>query len=234
MLNSYKPRQIYDFFELPSSLQQHMLQTAALGLIICQNWQGENLDQELILASLLLHDLANLIKFDLNSNLSQSLLSSKHSLAYWQQRQNRFKNKYGKNTEKANIKIIRELKPKKLKRITSILKNHDLDGLQSLLKQKNWEQKIVLYSDLRITPQALASIEERLLDLRQRYQDRDSSWTDEKIFQIRLKNGLQLENQLNNLTQLNLTQLKTKDLIDLMQQVEQFPLQMQFNLKRTV
>lgn len=231
MLNSYQPRQVYDFFELPGSLQQHMLQTAALGLMICQNWKSENLDQELILTTLLLHDLANLVKFELNSTLSQSLLTSKHSLAYWQQRQNRFKNKYGENAEKANIKIIRELRPQQLEQITRILKNHSLDRLPSLLQQKNWEQKIVLYSDLRITPQGLSSIKERLLDLRQRYQNRDSNWSDEKIFQTRLKNGLTLEKQLNNSTGRNITQLTTKDLVESKQKIEKFYLQMRFSLK---
>lgn len=58
-----KIQEIYRRYSIPPNLERHMLQVAAVGEYICTHWSGPELNSQLILQALLLHDLGNIVKF---------------------------------------------------------------------------------------------------------------------------------------------------------------------------
>lgn len=225
-------KKVYQQYRIPKNLKNHMQWAAALGLLIAENWNEQSgtardrsrqLDQDLITKTLLLHDLANLIKFEFDTPLARLTASNPKELKYWGQVQKQMIEKYGPDTHQANIKMVRELNPYKCQQIIKLLETHSFETIPALLKHNgSWEQKIVLYSDLRIMPGGIASIEERIADLKQRYQSQDQTWDDKQTFGQRLENSLALEEQLNACTKLDLPKITQKQLEPYITQVSQY------------
>ena len=127
--------ELYNHYQIPENLKQHLLTVAAIGLTIIQNWDTTaTLDNELILITLLTHDLGNLAKFDLDSPLSQRYLDEQ-GLDYWRQRQQQFRKKYGHDAQQANLKIVQELGLPRV--VTEILKRQSFVNLPNLLQSVN-------------------------------------------------------------------------------------------------
>lgn len=218
-------RQIYQKYQLPGNLQNHLLWTAALGLLVSSHWTGPRLDSQLITTNLLLHDIANLIKFNFQGPLSQKSITKEKDLDYWKTTQKNLKQNYGSDVLSASIHIIQELNPEKSDRIIDLLKKHTFEAMPSLLKSQNsWEHKIILYCDIRFKPEGISSISERILDLKKRYQNRDDEWINKQTFRRRLDNSLEIEQQLNSHTDIDLPAVTQKQLEKYISQAEQYPL----------
>ena len=56
--------QIYNKYSIPINLKKHMLRVAAVGKIICDNTKDIKINKNLIIKTLLLHDIGNILKFD--------------------------------------------------------------------------------------------------------------------------------------------------------------------------
>lgn len=225
-------KKVYQRYLIPENLKNHMQWAAALGLLITENWNEQSgagrdrsrqLDQELIIETLLLHDLANLIKFEFDTPLDQLTAPNPKELKYWAQVQKQMVEKYGSDTNQASIEMIRELNLHQYQQIIKLLEAHSFEAIPALLKHNgSWEQKIVLYSDLRIMPGGIASIKERIADLKQRYQSQDHTWDDKQTFGQRLENSLALEEQLNACTKLDLPEITQNQLKPYIHQVSQY------------
>lgn len=61
-------KDIYSHFNIPQPLQQHMIDVANVAQMICDNWQGETIDQKSIITLALLHDLGNIVKMDFSGH----------------------------------------------------------------------------------------------------------------------------------------------------------------------
>lgn len=217
---------LYQQYPIPDNLAEHMLLTAAMGEIICQNWTNldkNNIDQHLVVTTLLTHDLGNIIKFNLNNGIefiTHHLTLPKNSnqkTAYWQEKKQQMIKKYGQDCNLANIKILQELG---LEKSAALLQDHTFERLIQLVKKpRNWHEKIVHYCDLRLIPTGLSTVKQRVTDLQARYQAQDKSWADEKIFQQRLTASLELETELNQQTTINLKNVKANELIKLANQL---------------
>ena len=57
--------QIYEKLGTSPNLQQHMIRVTSVGLFILNNWNGEKLNTDTMTTMLLLHDIGNIVKFDL-------------------------------------------------------------------------------------------------------------------------------------------------------------------------
>ncbi len=223
-----KPVQdIYQHYLIPSNLAEHMLQTAALGQIICQHWQQNKTDlqQSLVLTTLLLHDMGNLIKFKLDKTANKQqrqvaqLLTADQN---WQQQQQAMIAKYGSSCEQANSIILQELG---LNKAAQLLKRHNFDRLHTLIDQPgHWQEKIIFYCDLRFTPFGLSSVPERIQDLKERYQSQNPNWRDAAIVRQRLDDSLQLEASLNQYTKIDLKHIADSSIKPLVQQLRQYPI----------
>jgi len=218
--------ELYNHYQIPENLKQHLLTVAAIGLTIVQNWDpAATLDNELILVTLLTHDLGNLAKFDLDSPLSRHYLGEQ-GLDYWRQRQQQFRKKYGHDAQQANLKIVQELGLPRV--VTEILKRQSFVNLPNLLqsvKPHTWETKICLYSDLRVTPSGLASIESRINDLQKRYGYRDIKWQNAETVKKWHQQSAVLESQINQKTTISLPDLSMKKIAPLITELTRYQIE---------
>lgn len=223
--------QLFSRYQIPVNLEQHLIQVAALGQLICQNWAGSPLNHDQIVSALLLHDIGNLVKFDLNQAWTKAILAESsaqnpdlpQSFKAWQNLQTQFRRRYSYNADEANFAIVKELKIDPA--IINILRDHTFEDLAVLLASKNWAKMILFYCDLRFSSTGLVAVTERLQDLRARYQIHDPRYTDPKIFARWLKNSLALENLLQQHTTLRLTQLTSSQLEPYFATLLQFQIQ---------
>jgi hypothetical protein len=215
---------VYQHYHLPQNLQQHMLLTAAVGVLAVDHWQDSESqpNRELMITALLTHDMGNVIKFDLSNSLGSRLFQENQSRQYWQQLQQAFIDRYGKHADQANIKIMQELNlPQEA---VALMQHHDFDNLSKVLVSDNWAEKIVFYGDLRLTPSGLASITNRIYDLKDRYRAVDPDWQQESLVTKRLEESLQLETQLNQATTIDLKQITKNQLQDLARKLKTYSL----------
>lgn len=56
---------IYERFRIPGNLQMHMFRVAGVGELISNNWKGLDISKEDIVAALLIHDIGNIVKFNM-------------------------------------------------------------------------------------------------------------------------------------------------------------------------
>ncbi len=181
---------IYTKYKIMPNLQEHMLRVAAVASLVCDNFD-ETLPKEEIITACLLHDMGNIIKFKWDSPLG--LLEPK--LEYWKKVQSEYIEKYGENVHEATTSILRELG---LRQIVSIIESFDSNNpynSDNILKNDNWVVKICLYSDERVAPFGVASIDDRLTENRKRLENRGIIMSEEKY--IFIKNSLlALEKQI--------------------------------------
>jgi len=224
-------KQIYQHYFIPDNLAEHMLQTAALGKIICENWKEDStntnltLNKDLIITTLLVHDLGNLVKFNLKQPVGYQCkehqkLFQGDNLKFWQTKQQEMIKRYSPNASLANLQILKELN---LIKSAKLLKNHTFEHINQLILQTgHWQEKIISYCDLRFTPTGLDSVTNRIKDLKIRYKASDSTWKNKDIVKQRLTNSLTLEQQINSQTKIDITQVKTVEINDNIIQLQNY------------
>ncbi len=185
-----------------------MLWVAQVGVETIENWTGPNINQENITSVLLLHDIGNMIKFELHSNEAKKIYS--HSeLEKLLPIQKKMIALYGNNADIANISILKEIGVSE--DIIQLLTNHSFDYLPTLLDSENWNEKIVFYADLRVAPWGIVPLKKRVENLRERYSHRNQRWNDKSTFSNWLNWSNKLEKQLNQQTNIDLEHLSLND-----------------------
>ncbi len=222
---------IYQQYGVPPNLAKHMITVAALGEIIFSHWTGVKIDQKRLVTILLLHDIGNLVKFELDSESSNEMLQNslpslsqlKKPFEYWLKKQKQMIDKYTKNADLANLTIIKELGFSS--DITDLMNDHSFESLENHLELPRWEKKLIFYCDLRVTPHGLASINARIQDLRERYHHRDQNWTDKKTFHKWLGSSLKLEKQIDQHTNISLNQIQPSDLTPIINNLVEYTIE---------
>ena len=159
-----KVSQIYEKYQIMPQLQTHMLRVAGVASVICDNF-SKPIDKELVVSACLLHDTGNIVKFKLEK--FPEFLKPK-GLKYWQKVQNQFIQKYSKDDYKATHKILREMKINSS--IYLLIKSMEFKNAQVNSKQSaSLEEKVSLYSDSRVAPYGILSLDERLREVKERF-----------------------------------------------------------------
>jgi len=175
---------LYAKYEIMPELATHMLRVAGVGKIITESWQDRELARKSVLACLV-HDLGNLAKFKLEPKYQ----------AEWGPKQVKLWERWGHDAHDATYGILRELG---LDEYVGCLlaeaefyagKAEEID-----MAKTPKPALIVLYADLRVAINGVVTLEERIEDLKRRYQnDRvESRW------------GKSLEEYMQTLTTVNL------------------------------
>ena len=158
---------IYKKYKIMPNLQEHMLRVAAVASLICDSF-SEPLDKENIVTACLLHDMGNIIKFELGK-IPEFL--EPEGVEYWQTVKEEYLKKYGANEYEASIKISEELGVSP--RVIELIKSISFLGVSKTAEENDYAKKIVEYGDDRVNPFGIVSLEDRLTDLRTRYAHRD-------------------------------------------------------------
>lgn len=159
-------KDIYEKLGTPPNLQEHMLRVTSVSLYIAQHWQGSTLDTNILKTMLLLHDIGNIVKFDLKKY--PEFLGEKEAkrVDYWVKRQSEAVKKYGKDDHDATVLMLEELKiPKGIQKRIYAMGYWDVENV---IKSNDWYLKVALYSDLRVGPFGILTLQERLDDIHTR------------------------------------------------------------------
>jgi len=165
---------IYAKYPVPKNLQEHMKRASHCAEIVCNNWISEiKINKEDIIASLLLHDLGNIVKFDMDSELGLKIMGEESKrIDYWKQKKQETIDKYGDDDHVVSKKMCEELNVNK--RITELIEKHVFNNNENTLKENDFDVKIAAYSDQRIGPFNIMSLDDRFKELKERYAKRDS------------------------------------------------------------
>jgi len=158
-----KVTNIYENYKIMPQLQLHMFRVAGVASIICDNFK-EEVDKESIIAACLIHDIGNIVKFDLRK-FPQDLKPEGYE--YWRKVQDDYFEKYGKDDHQATYKILKELGISK--RLLNLINTMELRKASENVKKKGFEIKITQYADMRDSPTGVTSMEERLREAQERF-----------------------------------------------------------------
>lgn len=186
---------IYDYCQLPPVLRQHMVRVTKVGKWLLKHWVGPEFDQSLYIHALLVHDLGNLAKFDLSPTAVVRLLPLEN-IEEWKRIQQNFIAKYGNNADEATLKLIHELRLPRADDLAELIGGHNPSRLQATVQQPNWTQKLLDYTDFRVGPFGVLSLDERFADLTKRYHYRTEEWGNLAWIQTQLDLFKQLETQI--------------------------------------
>ncbi len=157
---------IYKIYSIPQNLQLHMLRVAAVGKSICDHSLSQDLDTDLIVKTLLLHDMGNILKFDFN-NPSLFAVHDQSQIQVYKETQISFKQKYGNNVDKATLQIIKEISADN--RVAQLCEHSHAEAMGKYIDGEFWHEKICYYADMRIGLNGALTVDKRFEDLKKRY-----------------------------------------------------------------
>lgn len=187
--------EIYKKYQIMPQLAEHQLKVAGTAQVICGNFEGK-VDRENILAACLLHDLGNIIKFDLS--ITDKMMPGRFSsedLAYWQEVKDGCVNKYGQDEHLATLKMLEEMRMSP--RIIELVDCVGFQNGQSNAESRDLGKEICAYSDMRVGPKGVVTLEQRFQDLRVRYDHKHRLMGGNESLRLEFEAGLrQIEKQL--------------------------------------
>ncbi len=156
----------YKLFRTPKNLQQHMLTVTGLICAVQEHWSGDDIDWDGLIRAGLLHDLGNVIKFDLDK-FPQLLGDELPRIEFWREEQKRLIAKYGNDDHAATGKMLDELGVDS--KIKETIQAKSFGNIRKTASSSNWLPKILQYCDLRTSPHGLMTLDERVSDIEERY-----------------------------------------------------------------
>jgi len=145
-----------------------MVRVAAVAQLICDKSTVE-LDIKNIVTACLVHDMGNLIKAKMDS---MPELYEPEGVAYWTQVQVEMKEQYGADEHTATVAIVNEIAPG-AKVLHYVFDAIGTENTAKVHADESLGAKIATYSDMRVGPFGIISIQERMEDLRSRYISRN-------------------------------------------------------------
>ena len=163
--------QIYDRFKILPNLRLHMIRTAAVAELICDNWKGPKINKADVVAVCLIHDIGNIGKIDFDNDLNPDLMGDEITrLGYWRKVREEIISKYGMDDHKATMRMCGELGINK--RVKFLLDNKMFIRNDFTFESDDWELKICAYADQRVGPFGVISLKARFEDAKERYSNK--------------------------------------------------------------
>ena len=206
--------QIYLHFQLPPVLQLHQLRVASVAEQIFQLINFPNTDT--YVQACLVHDLGNMIKFDF-SQMRMAKFLEPEGVEYWQKIQQDQIEKYGVDEEKATLTMLTEIEI--APEIVAIVAKLTFPFIPEIHDSPNLGLKISKYADMRVAPGGVVSLQERLADLKIRYQNRYPN--NEPEMELYHQYLYDIEQQIIDQTQLDPTQITDDSINDRIPQLKQ-------------
>ena len=207
---------IYEKYKIMPQLQTHMLRVAGVASVICDNF-SKPIDKDFIVAASLIHDMGNIVKFDLH--LYPDLLKPK-GINYWEKIKRDFISKYGNNEHKATHKILKELKADE--KISKIVRAFGFSKANNIYKTNNLDLKIAAYSDMRVAVYGVTTLEERLSEARKRYAKRITTSYSYKEFDHNVLLWKKVEEQIFYLAKIKPDEITDRKIMPQMLKLKNF------------
>ncbi len=148
---------IYQRFKIPPRLQDHLLRVGKTALFISKHWTGPRIEPELVKKAALLHDLGNIVKFDLER---YPISRERDKAILWFKIKKDVTDKYGTDKHQATLKMLKELRVGSA--IVKLIKAKSFPNAIKIEKSDHWELKILFYADLRAAPFGFLPVKGRL------------------------------------------------------------------------
>ena len=155
------------------NLVMHQVRVAAVAMQICESL-GVSVDCESIVKACLLHDMANIIKFNLEYFPEHN---EPEGLEYWQKVKDDYISKYGHNEHVASLSIAEELGVSPY--IYELVNCVDSSAIENIANGSDFGKKICIYADNRVTPFGVVSAEEHSLEAMERYKNHPLAFNEE-------------------------------------------------------
>lgn len=159
-------QEIYSDYNIMPNLQLHQMRVAAVAKTICDHL-NISVDAENVVLACLFHDMGNIIKSDFKV-FPQFL--EPQGLEYWQNVKDDFIKKYGSNEHEATLAIAEEVKLPA--QALDLLKKIGFSNAVWNNEHGSFENKICIYSDMRVGPHGVLSMMDRIAEGRKRYEGR--------------------------------------------------------------
>jgi len=197
--------EIYKKYQIMPQLVEHQLTVAAVAGMILNNittsavakamadrhppltLRGGGINRDDIVAACLLHDMGNIVKFDLNrtADLYPELFVKREDRVYWENVKQEAIKKYGTGSHNVAMKIVAELGVSQ--RIRELVDCVGFDQGVENAASNDFAKKICAYSDMRVKPAGVCSLEQRMADLRVRYKNHPEGAQNREIFEAALR-----------------------------------------------
>ncbi|MCL5667058.1 MAG: HD domain-containing protein [Patescibacteria group bacterium] len=214
--------EIYRKYQIMPQQAEHQFRVAAVADYIVKNIARSvpvALDSEAIIKACLLHDMGNLVKFDFNYTREKFLgLIDVKTLPYWEQTQREFRKKYGTNSHQATMKIIEDLGIGG--RVKELVNCIGFTTGKANAESGDFGKKICAYSDMRVEPHGVVSLEERFRGLRERYRNHPTdTGSKREEFEQALR---EIEKQIFNQAEIKPEQVKNQAIAPLAEKLRDF------------
>lgn len=169
----------YQKYQIPPALQTHQYRVAAVAQMIAESISGQKIDAENIVRACLLHDMGNIIKF--NMSLFPDFFQPE-GVEYWNKVKQSFIEKYGRDEHLATMEIAREILGLNFQfPLSNVQTQWDPNRIIDLIDaigfsnaRRNYESsdfgwKIAAYADMRVEPHGVTSLKKRLEDGHKRF-----------------------------------------------------------------
>lgn len=186
------PREIYAAYQIMPSLQLHQLRVAAVAKLLCEGFTKPINGRDVILACLF-HDMGNILKFDLSLFPE---FTQPQGVAYWESVKAEYTKKYGEDEHAATQAIMTEIGLPES--VMHLMEGVGFSKVDHVAASDSFEQKIVQYSDLRVGPHRILSLEERIEEGRKRYlgSGRSIGAPDEGRYQVLVEAARKIEKEI--------------------------------------
>lgn len=144
-------------------LQEHMVRVAYVGKVLGEH-TTEDVDVDNIVKSCLLHDMGNIIKFNLH--VLEGAIDEK-GFEYWKNVKSEFISKYGEEEFSATKQICTELGASE--NIINLVDAFGTRNVNNIIESGDLNKMIVNYADHRVAPHAIVSLKDRILDQHERF-----------------------------------------------------------------
>lgn len=163
-----KISELYEKYKIMPQLITHQLRVGAIGQIVAKNWKSK-IDTQMITNLCLIHDMGNIVKFDL-VHTREDMFGMIKDIEYWQQVQREVWSKYGRDAHDATIGILNEAGLQEyVPFISEEEKLYFMEAREKELAKASVAATILMYADCRVKPGGVVSYRERIDDLKERY-----------------------------------------------------------------
>ncbi len=213
------PREVYAAYTIMPSLQLHQLRVAAVGKLICDNFENPVNAHDVILACLF-HDMGNIVKFDLT--LYPDLLEPE-GLEYWRGKQREFVQKYGTSAHAASVAIAQEIGLSDS--VVSIIDRVGFSEMERTAQGDSRELQVVAYADCRVATHGVVSLEDRFDEAIGRYTHRYQTVEDASAAYAGYKKiGLEIERKILSETSITSNDIHDASVAPLVEELWEYPL----------
>jgi hypothetical protein len=135
--------------------------------LICDKCVGQ-VNKEDVVAAALIHDLGNFVKMTFDGKTEKELFDKEDhdKIEFFKKKKEEFALKYSPNDGEANILIAKEIHAPK--EVIHLLENKEIHHLTAEQWKNDFGLIIFFYSDLRVSPQGVAPLAQRLKEFQKR------------------------------------------------------------------